>query len=162
AVFAAVFEKSDSPDWVFIPRTASGPETTRGTFQFECKSAQTNGYILTWAAVYGTSANQLFAGIWHRNEEGAGWECHINDSSAALQTELDAFETSGGEPVLITRSAAADSYLSIWRTSARSEWWASHGLTGADLDAKAAQYRAKGIYPLCLNGSGAGSETRFA
>jgi hypothetical protein len=161
AIFAAVFERSSALDWFARHRLVSGLDTDPRSFQYQCKFAQNNGYILTWVAVYGTAATPLYAGIWERNLAASGWEYRLNESDMALQHDLVAFNGSGGEPELMTRSDATSSYLTIWHRVAHDQWWADHSLTAPDLAARLAQNQTRSIYPLRLQGAGASTQTRF-
>ena len=161
-VFAGVFEHRPGP----IPLTrfglTSGDKTDPGTIQHWDDQAHTNGWIMTCGAVYGDVANPVFAGIWPENDRHLAWSAAgILDQSADYQARFDAQVAGWARPEYVAVSDD-DRYLSIFVDDQIGPWIARHGLTSAQYQAEFNRLVPLGFYPICVQGGGSGSGTRFA
>lgn len=167
AIFAAVFEKgANAAGWFAKHGLIYGDDANPNTFEHYCKFAQDNGYYLISAAIYGgDQANRLYAGIWARyaNNNPIQWHYHPADTANDYQTWFNAETQLPFRLSYIALSSAADhSYLSIFRDDSVGDWVARHGMTANDYQTAFNQLTANGYYPICVQGGGAGADTRYA
>jgi hypothetical protein len=161
AVFAAVFEHGVNVPWFARHDLISGPENNPNTFQFQSKWAQQNGFILRSAAIYGTSSDKRYAGVWVQNTTGAHWSWRTADPASEYQKWFNAFTQLPYRPAYVTLSTD-QLYLSVFRDDSVGEWVARHGLSSDDYQNEFNQRTAQGFYPICVQGGGVGANTRYA
>lgn len=154
AVFAGVFEKDSTP---FFARHGISEEK----FIEECKKAQEDGFILSWAAVYGTANNPLYAAIWEKNTSKIPWNYSLDRSSAEYQNVFNAYTSGWVRPDFVTLSAS-QKYLAIWHDNAIGDWVAHHNMSSSAYQAKFDELKEKGFYPIRVQAGGEGSGVRFA
>ena len=161
AVFAAVFEHNGNGPWFAKHGLISGREDNPSTFQFQSRWAQQNGFILHSAAIYGTSSDKRYAGVWVKNATGAHWSWRTADPASEYQKWFNAFIQLPYRPAYVTLSTD-QLYLSVFRDDSVGEWVARHGLTSSDYQNEFNQRTAQGFYPICVQGEGVGVNTRYA
>ncbi len=162
AVFAAVFEQGISGNWLARHGMTSGPEANAGTFEHQNKVAHDSKLVIRSVAIYGTAADRRYAAVWHANPGYTKWHAHPSDTGVSYQTVFNA-ETSlpGYRPAYVAVSGD-QMYCSVFKDDVVGEWVARHGLTAADYQTVFDQQNAAGLYPICVQGGGAGSDTRYA
>jgi CubicO group peptidase (beta-lactamase class C family) len=155
AIFAGVFENSSVGPW----KARHGID--EATFQSECESAATANQILASASVYGNGAKRLYAAVWHTNDDLARWTYHSSDTGQTYQTWFDEATQLPARPGYVALSAAQQ-YLSVFRDDRIGEWHARHGMTSDEYQAEFDQRTKAGLFPICVQGGGAGSQARYA
>ncbi|MBA2678260.1 MAG: serine hydrolase [Ktedonobacteraceae bacterium] len=167
AVFAAVFEQGIAGTWLARHNMTSGADTTSGTFQNQLVTAHDQKMILRSLAIYGTAADRRYAAIWHPNPGYAKWHVHPSDSSANYQgtfnseTQLPGYQLSSYRPAYVALSDD-QIYCSAFRDDYIGPWVARHGLTAAAYQTEFNAQKAKGFYPICVQGGGTADQTRYA
>jgi CubicO group peptidase (beta-lactamase class C family) len=167
AIFAAVFEQGISGAWMARHGMTSGPEANANTFQHLNKSARDSKMILRSVAIYGTPTDRRYAAAWHSNPGFVKWHAHPSDTAASYQTVFDAetqlpgFTLHAYRPAYI---AVSDDhmYCSVFKDDVVGPWAARHGLTSAQYQTEFDTQNAAGFYPICVQGGGSGSNTRYA
>ena len=162
AVFAAVFEQGVPGAWLARHGMTSGPESNAGTFQHQNKQAHAEQLMLRSMAIYGTANDRRYAGVWFANPGNTKWHAHPSDTSSSYQTVFNA-ETSlpGYRPAYVTL-CDDQLYASVFKDDAVGPWVARHGMTAAEYQTEFNTQTAKGFYPICVQGGGSGSQTRYA
>jgi CubicO group peptidase (beta-lactamase class C family) len=167
AVFAAVMEQGIAGHWEARHGLTSGPETNPGTFEYQNKAARAAGLIPRSVAIYGTPSDRRYAGVWHSNQGFTKWHVDPSDTAADYQKTFDAeiqlpgFRVAGWRPAHVTLSGD-HVYCSVFRDDIVGEWSARHGLTAAQYQAEFDRQNRAGFYPICVQGGGSGSSTRYA
>jgi CubicO group peptidase (beta-lactamase class C family) len=160
AVVAAVFEKGVKPGWLAKHGLISGPEDNPTTIQFWMKKASQDGLVLRSGAIYGTSTNKRYAGVWH-SEPTVKWNWRTAETSDGYQTWFDALTQLPQRPSFVTLSNE-QLYFAAFRDDAIGSWEARHNMTGAKYQQEFDTLTPKGFYPICVQGGGEGSKTRYA
>ena len=155
AVFAGVFEQMAVTGWF----ARHGMD--KAAFDQANNDAHTNGRILVSAAVYGTSSNRDYAGIWMPNPGNVQWMVHLDANGTDYQTWFD------GATQIPMRAAHViptedHAYLSIFRDDSVGAWDARHGLSSADYQSAFNTFTSHGELPLDVHGGGSGSNARYA
>jgi CubicO group peptidase (beta-lactamase class C family) len=167
AIFAAVFEKGIAGVWVARHGMTSGPATHVGTFQAQIASAAASGLSLRSMTIYGTASDRRYAAIWHANPLFVKWHVHPADTAASYQTtfnaetQLPGYQLAGYRPAYVTLSSD-QIYCSVFKDEVVGAWVARHGLTAAQYQTEFDRQNAQGFYPICVQGGGAGNDTRYA
>lgn len=159
AVFAAVFERDDRP-WFARHNLRWGPASDPDTLTHENQRAYDEGFIPRCLAVYGEAADPRFAGVWVRNDAPVPWSWWWT-SGDAYQRFFDAEVLSGTRPAYVS-PAPGGNFLSVFRDEPIGDWWARHGLTGAQYQAEFDTRVAAGLWPLVVQATGTGGDTRYA
>ena len=167
AIFAAVFEKGITGAWLARHGMTSGPEEKAGTFQNQNRIARGQRMILRSIAIYGTPSDRRYAAVWHANPGFVKWHVHPAGTGASYQevfnaeTQLPGYGLHGYRPAYV---ALSDDhvYCSVFKDDAVGDWVARHGMTLAEYQAEFNRQTAAGRYPICVQGGGAGSATRYA
>lgn len=156
ATFAAVFEKmAVNGGW------SARHNIDQATFDQTNKDAHANGQILISAAIYGTSSNRLYAGIWMPNPANVQWITHLAANAADHQVWFDGATQIPTYPDAVIPSED-HAYLSIFRDDSIGGWDARHGLSGTDYQTAFNTLTAKGELPLDVHGGGSGNNARYA
>jgi CubicO group peptidase (beta-lactamase class C family) len=155
AVFAAVFEKVTVSGWF------ARHGIDQAAFDQANKDAHTNGQILISAAVYGTAAHRLYAGIWMPNTGNVQWLVHLDANGTDYQTWFDGATQIPMRPAFVIPSED-HAYLSVFRDDSVGGWDARHGLSAADYQQAFDQFAGQGELPLDVHGGGSGSNARYA
>jgi hypothetical protein len=167
AIFAAVFEQGIAGAWLARHGMISGPETHAGTFQNLNKTARDQKMILRSVAIYGTASEPRYAAVWHANPGFVKWHVHPSDTGASYQvvfnaeTQLPGYRPAGYRPAYVALSGD-HIYCSVFKDDVVGAWAARHGMTAADYQAEFNKQNAAGFYPICVQGGGAGDNTRYA
>jgi CubicO group peptidase (beta-lactamase class C family) len=167
AIFAAVFEQGVAGAWSARHGMTSGPESHAGTFQNLNKTARNTKLSLRSVSIYGTSSDRRYIAVWHANPGFVKWHIHPSDTGTAYQatfnaeTQLPGVQLSAYRPAYV---AVSDDHLycSVFKDDTVGPWVARHGLSASDYQAEFDKQNALGFYPLCVQGGGAGNNTRFA
>ncbi|MCU1266726.1 MAG: penicillin-binding protein [Acidobacteria bacterium] len=167
AIFAAVFEQGIPGTWFARHGMTSGPETHAGTFQNLNKTARSQKMILRSVAIYGTVSDQRYAAVWHSNPAFVKWHVHPSDTGSAYQTvfnaetQLPGYRLAAYRPAYVALSGDHH-YCSVFKDDVVGDWVARHGLTSADYQTEFDHQNSAGFYPICVQGGGSGSNTRYA
>ena len=167
AIFAAVFEQGIAGAWLAQYGTISGPETHAGTFQNLNLTARAQKMFLRSFAIYGTASDVRYAAVWHANPGFVKWHVHPSDTAASYQvafnaeTQLPGYQLAGYRVAYVALSGD-QIYCSVFKDDVVGAWVARHGMTGSDYQTEFNKQSAAGFYPICLQGGGAGSNTRYA
>lgn len=167
AIFAAVFEQGIAGAWSARHGMTSGPEANVGTFQQQNAAARAAKMILRSVAIYGTANDRRYAAIWHANPGFVKWHVHPSDTASSYQTvfnaetQLPGFQLAGYRPAYVTLSGD-EIYCSAFKDDVVGPWVARHGMTAADYQTEFNKQNANGFYPICVQGGGSGSQTRYA
>ena len=167
AIFAAVLEQGVAGAWTARHGMTSGPENNVGTFQQQNKAARDAKMVLRSVAIYGTAADRRYAAIWHANPGYVKWHVHPSDTGASYQTvfnaetQLPGIALAGYRPAYVTL-ASDQIYCSVFKDDVVGPWVARHGLTSDQYQAEFNTQNAAGFYPICVQGGGSGSNTRYA
>lgn len=167
AVFAAVFELGVGGAWLARHHLASGPASNAATFQNQNQIARTQGLILRSAAIYGTTFDRRYAAVWHENPGHTKWHVHSSETAVSYQavfeaeTQLPGAALAGYRPAFLT---LADDQLCCvsFRDDVVGKWTARTDLTANEYEEEQRRQGARGLYPVSLQGGGAGIETRYA
>jgi CubicO group peptidase (beta-lactamase class C family) len=160
AIFAALFEKGVATPWFARHNLRWDPLTNPDTITHENQRAFDQGYLPHCLAVYGNPDDRRFAGIWVKNEAPVPWSWWWTDPTT-YQRFFETEVLAGVRPAYV--SVAPDGWiLSVFRDEPIGEWWARHGLTGADYQAEFDVRLSTGTMPIMLQAGGAGSSTRYA
>jgi CubicO group peptidase (beta-lactamase class C family) len=167
AIFAAVFEQGIPGGWLARHGMTSGPETNAGTLQNLNKTARDHKMIVRSVAIYGTSNDRRYAAVWHANPGFVKWHVHPSDTGASDQvifnaeTKLPGYQLAGYRPAYVALSGD-QIYCSIFKDDVVGAWVARHGMTAAEYQTEFDKQNAAGFYPICVQGGGAGANTRYA
>ncbi|MDB4896696.1 MAG: penicillin-binding protein [Firmicutes bacterium] len=167
AIFAAVFEKGVTGAWFARHGMTSGPEANAGTFQNQNKIARDQKMVLRSVAIYGTASDRRYAAVWHANPAFVKWHVHPSDTGASYQAvfnaeiQLPGYRLAGYRPAYVAL-AGDQIYCSVFKDDVVGDWVARHGMTAAEYQAEFDKQNAAGLYPICVQGGGSGSGTRYA
>lgn len=167
AVFAAVFEKGIPGAWLARHGVTSGPRENSGTFDNINASAAATGLAIRSVTIYGTAQDRRYAAIWHANPGYVKWHVHGADAAGQYQTtfnnetQLPGYGLHGYRPAYVTLSSD-HSYCSVFKDDVVGFWVARHGMTSAEYQAEFDAQNSAGRYPICVQGGGVGSDTRYA
>ncbi len=167
AVFAAVFEQGVTGPWVARHGMLSGLPAQVGTFQHQNRVAAEARMVLRSVTIYGSAADRRYAAVWQANPNYVKWHVHPADTAAAYQTTFDAetqlpgYRLAGYRPAYIALPGDQN-YCSVFKDDVVGAWVARHGLTGGEYQKEFDIQTAQGFYPICVQGGGAGTDTRYA
>jgi CubicO group peptidase (beta-lactamase class C family) len=155
AIFAGVFEQGNPGPW----KARHG--ISRSDFESECNSAHSNNQILASVAIYNSGSDPRYAAVWRTNSDLARWNFHSVDSGSSYQTWFDAATKLPSRPGYVALTGD-HTYVSLFRDDAIGAWQARHGLTSDQYQAEFDAQKKNGLMPICVQGGGSGSDTRYA
>jgi len=160
--FAAVFEPQ-SPIPVTRHALRSGAADDVGTIQGMNRKARIDGFILRWAACYGTMFNPRYAAIWVPNPAKVTWNADgVLDTGDEYQERFAAQASAWCRPALVTPQSSGR-YFSLFVDNEIGPWVAAHGLTGGQYQQQFDELKTNGYFPLCVQAAGSSkSSARFA
>lgn len=159
--FAAVFQPQ-SPIPLTRHRLRSGKDGDLNTIQGMNKKAKEDGMILRWAAVYGGSEDPHFVAIWVPNTGKVVWNADgVLETSDQYLARFNA-ETSGWCRLGHITLNGANHYFSMFVHNEIGPWTARHDMTSDEYQKEFDTWTPKGYFPVCLQGGGSGSSTRYA
>lgn len=159
--FAAVFQPQ-APIPLTRHRLRSGADTDLNTIQGMNKKAKNDGLILRWATVYGDSSDPRYAAIWMPNTENTVWNADgVLETGSDYQSRFNAQIAGWCRPALVTLNSD-DHYLSLFVHNEIGPWVARHGMTSDSYQNEFNTWTQKGYFPICVQGGGSGSSTRYA
>jgi CubicO group peptidase (beta-lactamase class C family) len=167
AVFAAVFEQGIAGPWTARHGVTFGPRANSGTFDnLNAQAFAQNQYIRSFA-IYGTAQDRRYAAVWHSNPGFVKWHVHEADSASTYQTTFNAETQLPGVTLNAYRPAYValstdQTYCSVFKDDTVGPWVARHGMTADDYQTEFDTQTKAGFYPICVQGGGAGSQTRYA
>lgn len=162
AVFAAMLEEINDGPWMARHGMTAGPQANLGTFQYYCSQATTSKMSLRSFTMYGTASNRRYAAVWRSNPGFVKWHVHYSDTAASYQTVFNAeTQLPWYRPAYVTLSDDQN-YCSMFKDDKVGPWLARHGLTSDEYQVEFDAQNAKGFYPICVQGGGSGSNTRYA
>jgi CubicO group peptidase (beta-lactamase class C family) len=167
AVFAAVFEQGVAGPWLARHGVPFGPQANTGTFDNLNALARAQKLSIRSFAIYGTPQDRRYAAIWHSNSGFVKWHVHEADNAASYQatfnaeTELPGFTLNAYRPAYVALSGD-QTYCSVFKDDVVGPWVARHGMTADEYQAEFNTQKAAGHYPICVQGGGSGSQTRYA
>ncbi len=169
-IFAGVFEQDNTPFVCKHHLTTTlqddiidtNPEDVT-TIQYWQNWAMKNNYLLRWGAMYGDTAHPLYAGIWEQNTGHVSWNWFSGflEGNDLFQQRLQAEREQWVRPAFITLSPD-NRIWSVFRDDEIGSWIAKNNLTTNQFEAQDASNKQHGYYPLVVQGSGVGNNTRFA
>jgi CubicO group peptidase (beta-lactamase class C family) len=77
------------------------------------------------------------------------------------ETQLPGYRLAGYRPAYVALSGD-QIYCSVFKDDVVGAWVARHGMTAAEYQAEFDKQHAAGFYPICIQGGGAGANTRYA
>ena len=160
AKVAAVFEKGIKGGWIAKHGLVSGSDQDQSTIEYWCKKARSDGYVLRSGSIYGSSSQRLYIAVWHELDD-THWSYRVAESSADYQTWFNAFREVPLRPRFVTLSEH-QIYFSAFSDDAIGEWSARHNMTAAGYQTEFDTHKKQGYYPVCVQGGGTGSATRYA
>jgi CubicO group peptidase (beta-lactamase class C family) len=160
AKVAAVFEKGIKRGWVAKHGLVSGSDLDQNTIEFWCKKARNDGYVLRSGSIYGSASQRLYIAVWHELDD-THWNYRVAESSSGYQTWFNAFLEVPLRPRFVTLSEH-QVYFSAFSDDPIGEWSARHNMTGDGYQAEFNTHKKQGFYPICVQGGGQGSNTRYA
>jgi hypothetical protein len=89
------------------------------------------------------------------------WNDHSTDSGTDCQTWFNAVTQLPSRLSYISLSSDY-MYASVFRDDCIGTWQARHGLTSDEYQAEFDAQTKNGLYPICVQGGGSGSDTRYA
>jgi CubicO group peptidase (beta-lactamase class C family) len=161
-VFAGTFEQSPLP----VPLTrfglARGAVTDPSTIDHWTDQARQNGWYPTALAIYGSSSDRRYAGIWEGNPEGVCWTIDgVEDSAASYQARFDALVAVGGRPAYVSVSPDGK-YASVFRDDHIGAWIARHNMDSAGYQREFDTIVPQGFLPVSVQAGGIDGGARFA
>lgn len=155
-VFAAVFEQGIPGPWL------ARHGLNRAAFESANTTAVQGGMALRSMAVYGSSGDPRYAGVWHSRPAGVVTHLRALNDAASYQAVFDA-ETS--LPFFRPRfvSVAEDRRLAaVFSNDIVGRVVARHGLTASQYQQEFDRNLADGLFPICVSAGGIGASARFA
>jgi CubicO group peptidase (beta-lactamase class C family) len=167
AIFAGVFEQGITGPWLARHGMTSGLRSNAGTFQHQNAMAFSQNMIVRSFAIYGSMNDRRYAAVWLANPGFVKWNVHPADTAADYQVSFDAetqlpgYQLAGYRPAFVALSAD-QIYCSVFKDDVVGPWVARHDMTSAEYQAEFDQQKSIGFYPICVQGGGIGSQTRYA
>jgi CubicO group peptidase (beta-lactamase class C family) len=161
AIFAAVMIKDVGAGWV------AHHGLTQSQFNAANASAMTSGLRPHSVTIYGDSGSPLYAGAWWPNTDWVKWMVNPGDGASSYQhtfnlcTQLPGYTLNAWRPAYVTLSDN-QTYCSVYSDDLVDDWFARHGLSAADYQTEFDNQKKAGRYPICVQGGGSGSSTRYA
>jgi CubicO group peptidase (beta-lactamase class C family) len=162
AVFAAMFEQGIIGTWFARHGMTSGPEANAGTFQHQNALARSYKMILRSFAIYGTTSDRRYAGIWHPNPGFVKWHIYPSDTGSSYQTVFNEETQLPAYRVAYVTLTGDQIYCSMFNDDIVGPWVARLGMTSADYQTEFEKQKAAGFYPICVQGGGSGNQIRYA
>ncbi|MGI5485434.1 hypothetical protein [Microtetraspora malaysiensis] len=144
ARFTAIWEKK--PGKFYARHGISIPE-----FLAANGSAHRNGYIPVSINLYGSPSDPRVAAVWAATPPGVAWDCTFSASAPEYQRDFDFNLKRGYRPSAIAVSPDGKGYLAIWRNGTIGTWYAFHGMSAAQYQARFDEMTAKGLYPTWID-----------
>jgi CubicO group peptidase (beta-lactamase class C family) len=160
AVVAAVFEKGVKGGVAAKHGLTSGSDQDQATMEFWCKKMRSDGFVLRSGSIYGSSSQRLYIAVWHELND-THWNYRVAETSANYQTWFNAFQEVPLRPRFVTISDH-QVYFSAFSDDPIGEWSARHNMTADAYQSEFDAHKKKGMYPICVQGGGRGSGTRYA
>ncbi|WP_157530524.1 hypothetical protein [Microtetraspora niveoalba] len=113
--------------------------------------ASRSGYILTSVNLYGTASDQRVAAVWTAKPSGVDWHFTLSDSASEYQRVFDTYVKRGYRPSAIAVTPDGKGYLTVWRNDRIGTWYAFHGMSAAQYQARYDEMTAKGLYPTWID-----------
>jgi CubicO group peptidase (beta-lactamase class C family) len=161
AIFAAVMTKGVGAGWV------AHHGLTATQFKAVNDSAMTSGLRPHSVTIYGDSGSRLYAGVWWPNTDWVKWMVNQGDPASSYQhtfnlcTQLPGYTLNAWRPAYVALSND-HTYCSVYSDDVVDSWYARHGLTAAEYQTEFDNQKKAGRYPICVQGGGSGSDTRYA
>jgi len=160
AVVAAVFEQGLKKKWMAKHGLINGSNSNQNSIEFWCKKASEEGKVLRSGAVYGSKSQRLYIAVWHEELEAhSNWR--TADTASEYQDWFNGFREVPLRPGFVTLSKH-QLYFSVFRDDPIGEWSARHNMTSEQYQGEFDDFKKKGFYPICVQGGGEGSGTRYA
>lgn len=167
AVFAAVFEQGASGPWLARHGMTSGPAVNATTFQHFVDLATQQRLSLRSVAIYGRASDRRYAAIWHANPNYVKSHVYVAETGTSYQTAFNAETLLPGLALHAYRPAYVSlsddhTYCAVFKDDVVGPWVARHGLTSSEYQTEFDRQNQEGFYPICVQGGGKGSDTRYA
>jgi CubicO group peptidase (beta-lactamase class C family) len=160
-LFTAVFQPM-KPIPLTRHRLKSGADDDVDTIQGMNKKAHAEGLIPRWLAVYGDADDPRFAAIWVPNTDKVIWNADgLVETGGDYQNRINAQTSGWCRPALVTLNREVR-YLSLFVDNEVGPWVARHGLTSDQYQNEFDAWTPKGYFPVCVQGGGSDSSTRYA
>ncbi|MFC0861981.1 hypothetical protein ACFHYQ_06710 [Sphaerimonospora cavernae] len=144
ASFTALFQKKTGR---FFSRHNIGTSEFGGANLY----ARQNGYIPVSVNVYGTASNPRYVAVWADNPSSITWSLTTATPASQYQRLFDAQVQAGYRPSAIAVGPDGKSYTTVWRKDTIGTWYAFHGLSAAQYQARFDEMTAKGLYPTWID-----------
>ncbi len=172
AAYQGAFDKFTAMGYqpTMVTATGSGPDATftaiwekkagRGTarhgidtgqFSAANLNARRDGYIPVSVNVYGTSSSPRMVAVWAENPSRVSWTVTTSVPASEYQRVFDARVSAGYRPSVIAVEPGGMSYTTIWRNDKIGRWYAFHGMSAAQYQARFDEMTAKGLYPAWID-----------
>jgi CubicO group peptidase (beta-lactamase class C family) len=159
--FAAVFQPM-SPIALTRHLLHSGANDDPNSIQGMNIQAKNQGLVLRWLSTYGDSSDPRFAAIWVPNPKHVVWNADgLLESSQDYQARFNAQVSGWCRPAHVTLNAE-HRYTSVFVHNDIGPWVARHGMTSDEYQNEFNTLTPKGYFPVCVQGGGSGSQTRYA
>ncbi|MEO5681736.1 MAG: serine hydrolase [Chitinophagaceae bacterium] len=160
AVFAAVFEKGGSGAWKARHDMGAVHEPNNLSFDEENNAARAQGLMLQQVTIYGAANDKRYAAIWRSNPGYVKWHVHAADTnyqaSFNAETQLNIYR-----PAHVV-SSEHGVYCSVFKDDMLGSWAAGHGMSSDAYQLEFDKQAAKGLMPICIDGSGTGANTVYS
>ncbi|MHC5066547.1 MAG: hypothetical protein ACYTG5_21535, partial [Planctomycetota bacterium] len=150
--FAGVYELTNAPG-------SASHGLTEAQFWSARSAARALGQAVTAVDIYNTGGSPRYIVGFGPVDDGQGVSVSTSDSN--FQDHFDAWGEGHNWPFLIAFNDD-DRYVSVWRSSNIGNWVAHHDMTGQEYQDKTDLYSLLNYYPITVQGSGSGSDTRYA
>ena len=156
--FAAVAENNVSGPWV------ARHNITLGQYMDQNLAArQETGLYLHSVAIYGSSLDRRYAGVWRQNTQGFEWSASTYlETPQEYQRDFDFFTQNGWQPRYVGVSSSQAFAPIYHRGDTVGAVIAHHDLTTDAYQQVFNQHTANGLIPAVVQGSGIGNATRYA
>ena len=160
AVFAAIFEQCAIGTWTArhgLPWGGSGqPDTLIGQ-NGKCQAA---GQMVRCLAIYGTTEEQRFAGVWWEATDGVAASLWLGDADFH-QRLFDAQLVGGNRPSSLAVSSDGR-VLSVFRGDQIGAWAARHRITAQEYQSEFDRQAQQGHRPIVVAAGGSGNDAGYA
>ncbi|MEV0970898.1 hypothetical protein [Microtetraspora glauca] len=145
ATFAAIFQKKSGK---FVARHGMRANEL-DTINFELRNNK--GYMLSSLNVYGTPSDPRYAAVWVPNPSGISWNYNLSISASGYQSVFDNAVKAGYRPSVIGVGPDGKTYSVVWVKDGIRPWYAFHGMSAAQYQARFDEMTAKGLYPASID-----------
>ena len=156
--FAAVAENNVSGPWVARHNIDFGQYVNQNL-----AAREETGLYLHSVAIYGSSLDRRYAGVWRQNTQGFEWSASMYlETPQEYQRDFDFFTQEGWQPRYVGVSSSQAFAPVYHRGDTVEAVTAHHGLTADAYQQVFDQHTVNGLIPAVVQGGGIGNATRYA